>query len=154
MLPHHKQNRKDVPLDHFVWLTGEKYDFPSTGDWTSQKSSKEQWTVCTVQTYMCAYQERVCVYIFFIYRRMNQSINYLVNRRKCLIITWRPSMHNVCKKQVMHLKKKKSLWLYKDKNFKVLFCFSHFGSTDKYKETFNRVFQIKEFLKSNYDVNK
>lgn len=71
------------------------------------KSNKEQkWTVCTGQTYMCAYQEHgcvcVCVYIYVIYikKKLDQSINYLVNRRKCLIITWSPSMHNVCKKKM------------------------------------------------------
>lgn len=108
--------------DQFGCLSGEKCDFPSSGstqpnnfcteDWTSQKTwcqrkKKSRSGLCALDKHTCVLIKNcVCVFMYIhtyihihIHKKKNQSINYLVNRRKCRIITWSPSMHNVKKKK-------------------------------------------------------
>lgn len=66
--------------NQFGCLTREKGDFPLVWKYSpsttfarkteparklsaNKKRNKEQLTVCTGQTYMCAYQEHVCIYM-------------------------------------------------------------------------------------------
>lgn len=92
-----------------IWKLSDPHNL-CTEDWTSQKTwcqhkvTKSRSGLCALDKHTCVHIKNmgvcVCVYICYLHKKkLDQSINYLVNRRKCLIITWSPSMHNVCKKK-------------------------------------------------------
>lgn len=94
----------------FFWKHSTSKNIYFTEDWTSQKTlNKEQKRLCALdKDTERVHIKNLCIHLY-IYIKINQSINYLVNKRKCLIITWSPSMHNMCKK--------------KQKTFKCFFLF-------------------------------